>query len=140
MRLILFGLVSGWLMSCCSLSVQGQVIKLDFANLTPNQVAMSIEHLMGKQALRVTKDSTVKAVDEPTFVTIKALQFTDGTIEVKVLSRLLKSTGTSPWLYRRCVPNQRNQFPVRKYLYPPHQRPVRRSGQAQPLHSILFLP
>ncbi len=73
------------------MSVQAQIIRLDLANLTPNQVAISIDPIMGKQALRVVKDSTVKAVDEPTFVKIKDLQFTNGTIEVKVLSRLLKN-------------------------------------------------
>jgi hypothetical protein len=78
-----------------SLSVQAQIIKLDLANLAPNQVAISIEQMMGKQALRVTKDSTVKAVDEPTFVKIKDLQFTNGIIEVKVVSRLLKNAPES---------------------------------------------
>ncbi|MGM9506844.1 hypothetical protein ACS5NO_03935 [Larkinella sp. GY13] len=89
MRRSLFALVSGWLLS--SLSVQAQVIKLDQANLMPNQVTMSVGSILGKQALRVVKDSTVKAVDEPTFVRIKDLPFTNGTIEVKVLSRLLNN-------------------------------------------------
>lgn len=89
MRRFLFALVNGWLLG--SLSVQAQVIKLDLANLMPNQVAISFERIKGKQALRVIKDSTVKAVDEPTFVKIKDVQFTNGIIEVKVLSRLLKN-------------------------------------------------
>lgn len=46
---------------------------------------------MGKKALRVVKDSTVKRVDEPTFVRINNLNFSNGIIEVKVLSRLLKN-------------------------------------------------
>lgn len=40
-------------------------------------------------ALKVVKDSTVKAVDEPTFVRIGDSNFTNGIIRVKVLSRLL---------------------------------------------------
>ena len=51
---------------------------------------MIVEKLMGKQAVKVIKDSTIKEVDEPTFVKIKGINFKDGTIEVKVLSRILK--------------------------------------------------
>ncbi|TAE22272.1 MAG: hypothetical protein EAZ91_23805 [Cytophagales bacterium] len=52
---------------------------------------MSFERVMGKTALKVVKDSTLQKVDEPTFVKIKGVNFTNGTIEVKVLSRLLKT-------------------------------------------------
>ena len=52
---------------------------------------MSIEKLNGKDVVRVVKDSTVREADEPTFVKIKGVDFTNGTIEVKVLSRLLKT-------------------------------------------------
>jgi len=45
---------------------------------------------MDKQVLKVIKDSAIKEVDEPTFVKIKGINFKNGTIEVKVLSRLLK--------------------------------------------------
>jgi hypothetical protein len=45
---------------------------------------------MGKKAIKVVKDAKVKAFDEPTFVKIKGIDLKDGTIEVKVLSRLLK--------------------------------------------------
>lgn len=68
-----------------------QTIKLEKENLIPNQVAMSYEKLGNEKVLRVVKDSTVKLVDEPTFVRIKNPDFQDGSIEVKVLSRLLKN-------------------------------------------------
>jgi hypothetical protein len=45
--------------------------------------------IMEKYALRVTKDPTVTAFDEPTFAKLKGVRFKDGTIEVQVLSRLL---------------------------------------------------
>ena len=38
---------------------------------------------MGKPVLRVAKDTTIRAVDEPTYVRIKGLDFQDGIIEVK---------------------------------------------------------
>lgn len=43
----------------------------------------------GKTALRIIKDSVVVAFDEPTFSRIKGVEFENGTIEVRVLSRLL---------------------------------------------------
>jgi hypothetical protein len=71
--------------------LHAQAIKLDKDRLVPNLVSMSFERVMGKEALKVVKDSTVKKFDEPTFVRIKDVDFTNGTIEVKVLSRLLKN-------------------------------------------------
>lgn len=69
----------------------GQAISLtkDKHRLQPVQVSISIERRMGRMALKVVKDSTVKAVDEPTFVRIGDSNFTNGIIRVKVLSRLL---------------------------------------------------
>jgi hypothetical protein len=52
---------------------------------------MSIEKFMGKEVVKVIKDSTVTEVDEPTFVKLKGIEFKNGTIEVKVLSRLLSN-------------------------------------------------
>lgn len=75
----------------CSAGAFAQAIKLNKNNLIPNQVAMSFERVMGKEALRVVKDSSLKKVDEPTFVRIKGVDFVNGTIQVKVLSRLLKT-------------------------------------------------
>lgn len=72
-----------------SLSLQAQTIKLSENNLVANQVYMSLEKMDGKEVLRVIKDSTIEKADEPTFVKIKDLDFKNGTIEVKVLSRLL---------------------------------------------------
>ena len=46
---------------------------------------------MGKDALRVIKDTTMKEADEPTFAKLKEIDFSNGTIEVTVLSKLLKS-------------------------------------------------
>jgi Domain of Unknown Function (DUF1080) len=72
-----------------------QTVKLEKSNLLPNQVSMSIENLGGEKVLKVFKDSILKAVDEPTFVRIKNLDFQDGIIEVKVLSKLLKTARPS---------------------------------------------
>ena len=68
-----------------------QSISLNKKNLEAVHVFMSVEKLMGKEIIKVIKDSTVKDVDEPTFVKIKGIDFKNGTIEVKVLSRLLKN-------------------------------------------------
>ncbi|WP_298354648.1 family 16 glycoside hydrolase [Runella sp.] len=78
-----------------SKTVSAQKIKLTANILVPNQVYTSIEKLDGKQAVKVVKDSTLQAVDEATFVRIKDINFKDGIIEVKVLSRLHKKARPS---------------------------------------------
>ncbi len=68
-----------------------QVIKFGAYTLRPVQVAISVERFNGEDAVKVIKDSTVKAVDQPTFARLTGTHFHSGTIEVKVLSRLLKT-------------------------------------------------
>jgi hypothetical protein len=68
-----------------------QTIKPDSNRLEAVNASMSIEKLMGKDVVKAIKDSSVKEVDEPTFVKIKGIDFKNGTIEVKVLSRLLEN-------------------------------------------------
>lgn len=67
-----------------------QKVKLTSNNLVANQVYMSLEKFQGKDVVKVIKDSTIMAADEATFVRIKDVDFKDGIIEVKVLSRLEK--------------------------------------------------
>jgi len=55
----------------------------------PVNVAISREKLGGKTVQKVTKSPTVTAVDEPTYARLVGSNFHNGTIEVKVLSRLL---------------------------------------------------
>ena len=71
--------------------VYGQTIKFNRKNSIPYQVTMSIEKLDGEEVIKVIKDSSVQESDEPTFVKIDGINFKNGTIEVKVLSRLLKT-------------------------------------------------
>ncbi len=74
-----------------SISSKAQTIKPDGSRLEAVNVFMSMEKLMGNKVIKVVKDLNVKAVDEPTFVKINNIDFCNGTIEVKVLSRLLKN-------------------------------------------------
>ncbi len=78
-----------------STNILGQQIKLSTQNLLPVQVYMSSEKLDGKKVIKVIKDSTLEAVDEATFVKIKDIDFKDGLIEVKVLSKLHKKARPS---------------------------------------------
>jgi len=68
----------------------GQTFQFDKTKLEAVKVSMSVEKLEGKEVVKVIKDSSMKEVDEPTFVRIKGINFKNGTVEVKVLSRLLK--------------------------------------------------
>ena len=70
--------------------VFSQSAKLEINKLEAVSVSMSAAKIMGKNTIRVTKDLAVKEFDEPTFAKLKNVNFKNGTIEVKVLSRLLK--------------------------------------------------
>jgi hypothetical protein len=72
-------------------NLHAQSISLNSNNIEPVNVYMTAEKMAGKAVIRVIKDSVVKAFDEPTFVKIKGVDFKNGVIEVKVLSRLLKN-------------------------------------------------
>jgi len=81
-------MIAGIMLSMISYS---QTIAFNKSNLEANHVYMSIEKMNGKQVVKVVKDSTQTGSDLPTFVKIKGIDFKDGTIEIKVLSRLLKN-------------------------------------------------
>jgi hypothetical protein len=68
-----------------------QTITFNKNQLDTSLVSITIEKLQGQETLKIVMDSTVKAFDQPTFVRIKNTDFKNGTIEVKVLSRLLKN-------------------------------------------------
>lgn len=53
-------------------------------------VDLSMARIGEKTAIRVTKDPAIQDVDEPTFAKLKDVKFNNGTIEVRVRSRLLK--------------------------------------------------
>ncbi len=71
------------------LNLNAQSIRLEKDNLEPSKVSMSLEKLMGKEVVKVTKNPSIKEVDQATFVKIKGTYFQNGTIEVSVFSRLL---------------------------------------------------
>ncbi|MBS1811505.1 MAG: hypothetical protein JST84_25310 [Acidobacteria bacterium] len=70
--------------------VYSQIVKLDIAKLQAVSVFVSSAKIMKKDTIRVIKDPAVKEFDEATFAKLKGVNFKNGTIEVKVLSRLLK--------------------------------------------------
>lgn len=74
-----------------STTLLAQKIELSETRLQPIGVSMAFESVKGKRAVKVVKDTAIKNFDEPTFVRISGTSFKNGTIEVKVLSRLLKS-------------------------------------------------
>jgi hypothetical protein len=67
-----------------------QFTTLSENTIEPISVYHSIEKINGKKALRVVKDSAVTLFDEPTFIRLKGIELHNGTIEVKVLSKILK--------------------------------------------------
>lgn len=72
-----------------------QSIRFDKNGLEAINVSASIEKLAGKDAVKVVKSAAVTEADQPTFARIRKIEFRDGTIEVMVLSRLLKNAPES---------------------------------------------
>ena len=65
-------------------------VGLEIANLRPVNTFVTTDKIEGKEAVRVTKDPKVKAVDEATFARLVESDFKNGIIEVNVLSKLLE--------------------------------------------------
>ena len=76
-----------------SSSLYSQTVKFNKNNLEAVNVSMSIEKLMGNEVVKVAQDSTVTQPNVPSFAKLKGVAFKNGTIEVKVLSRLLPNAG-----------------------------------------------
>jgi hypothetical protein len=87
-KYIFFLAVIRFMLSASNLHAQS--ISFDKEKLEPVSVSTTIEKLDGKNVVKVIKDPGVTNFDEPTFVKIKGTDFSNGIIEVKVLSRLLK--------------------------------------------------
>ncbi len=72
-----------------SVNLFSQPIDFDKSALKPVHVSMSLTEMNGRKTIRVIKDSSIKAFDEPTFVRLDNIDFKNGVIEVNVLSKLL---------------------------------------------------
>lgn len=72
-------------------SSDAQTVKLGKYEFEAVSAFVSKETLMNKQVIKVMKDSSIQKADEPTFARLKGIDFSNGVIEVKVLSRLLKT-------------------------------------------------
>lgn len=78
-----------------SQALNAQAVKLSKNELEAVNVSMSIERLGDKEVVKVIMDSTVKKADQPTYVRLKGIELQNGTIELKVLSRLLPNAPIS---------------------------------------------
>lgn len=67
---------------------RAEPVGLGAARLETVAVSLDAATIAGVAAVRVVKDAAVEAFDEPTFARLQDVTFRDGTIEVKVLSRL----------------------------------------------------
>lgn len=86
-------LIIGFILSCFfyNSNISAQKIKLVENNLTPVQTELSISKIKGDKAVRVTKNPEVVKDDEATYAKVNNINFKDGIIEIKVLSRLLSN-------------------------------------------------
>jgi len=93
-------LLRGAIMGILLLSSPGALFAQDtrFENygLEPVLVNMSVTNIDGRKAVRAARDTATKGADLPTFVRLKNTDdFTNGTIEVMLLSRLLPTADAS---------------------------------------------
>lgn len=89
-----FHLLRGAIMSSLLLASSGalfaQNIHFENYSLEPVMVNMSVTTIDGKKAVRVSKDTAAQGADMPTFVRLSNTDnFSNGTIEITLLSRLL---------------------------------------------------
>ena len=115
----------------------GQTENLTKSNLQAVNVSVKSTQLMGKQVIRVVKDSSVTAFDEPTFAKLPHVDFENGVIEVRVLSRLLPN---APHLARGFIGiafriNETNSLFESIYLRPDN---ARANDQLRRNHSIQY--
>jgi hypothetical protein len=78
-----------------STNLFAQNLNLNIKDLEANKTFISFVKMERKEVLKVLIDTTIATFDEPTFVKIKDMDFKNGTIEVKVLSRLVKNAPAS---------------------------------------------
>ncbi|MES1215230.1 MAG: hypothetical protein ABUT20_06930 [Bacteroidota bacterium] len=87
---LLRGAIMGILLLSSSCCLFAQDTVFGKYNLKAVQVKMSVTNIDGKKAVRVTRDTSIKGADIPTFVRLNNTDnFSNGTIEVTLLSRLL---------------------------------------------------
>jgi hypothetical protein len=91
---LLRGAIMGILLLCSSCFLFAQDTRFENYGLEPVLVNMSVTNIDGKKAVRVSRDTTAKGADLPTYVRLKNTDdFSNGTIEVMLLSRLLPNAG-----------------------------------------------
>jgi hypothetical protein len=86
----LCGAIMGILLFSSSGPLFAQDTRFENFDLKPVQVNMKIENFEGKKVVRVSRDTAIQGADIPTFVRLNNTgDFSNGTIEVTLLSRLL---------------------------------------------------
>jgi hypothetical protein len=131
-----------FLILCCFVllasGLHSQTVDLKKENLKAVNSFVSLEKLDGEKVIRVTKDPIIKEFDEPTFVCIKNLDFTNGTIEVKVLSRLLPDAPDFSWGFIGIAFHINNSYSKFESIY---IRPTngRSDSQVRRNHSIQYI-
>ncbi len=82
--------ITGILLLFSSGALFAQETRFENYDLKPVQVNMTIANIDGKNAVRVSRDTAIQGADIPTFVRLNNIDnFSNGTIEVMLLSRLL---------------------------------------------------
>jgi hypothetical protein len=93
---LLHGAIMGILLLSSSSFLFAQDMRFENYSLEPVLVNMTITNIDGREAVRVLRDTATKGADIPTFVRLNNTNdFSNGTIEVMLLSRLLPAADPS---------------------------------------------
>ncbi len=117
------GAITGILLLSSSGVLFAQDTRFENFDLKPVQVNMSVVNIEGQKAVRVSRDTAIQGADIPTFVRLNNTgDFSNGTIEVMLLSRLLPTAdatarGFIGLAFRINKDNSRFEC----YLYQAHQ-------------------
>lgn len=94
-KLIIALLLLGYTNASCQNGLQLNGYELEAVNVAVSQTDLNGENVLkvdrDLEALPFDPDNVIETVDEPTFAKITDKNFKNGTIEVKVLSKLLKN-------------------------------------------------
>jgi hypothetical protein len=89
MKTILLSYVTMVVLATTVASLPAETIVSAMTNFQAVGVSAASQRVEAREAIRVVKDAAVEEFDEPTFARLKGVSFRNGTIAVKVRSKLL---------------------------------------------------
>jgi hypothetical protein len=104
--------------------------------LVGKNVAIAQTNYKGQSAIQVI--AKAEAANATSYALVKDVSFRDGVIEVDLAGQPASSAFTGAWVHWHRFSDSGRRA-LRVHLSQTHERPGRRSSQAEPLHAIQFV-